>query len=124
MKLNRDCPASVCPLTAGSLKGVPVLPLTAGHTSTAEKKTACCLFSYLAVRITANSGLPVLLQAHSDTVVPGNTLARPAPAALQRSSLKCLKRAFVCSEPSVSCFTFLLTKLLQLLSQLRRITHT
>lgn len=47
-----------CLLPTGSLRGVSALPGTTGQTATLEK-TACCLFSYLKVQITANSGLPV-----------------------------------------------------------------
>ena len=120
----------MCPLTAGSLRGVPVLPLTAGQTTTENKKKqklpAVCflILQFKSLLILAFLYYCSRTLTRLNSVVSGNTSARPAPVALQRSSLKCLKSAFVCNEPSVSYFTFLLTKLLQLLSQSRRITHT
>lgn len=67
IKVNRASCAFVCSLTAGTLRGVPVPAPTSGQTTTLENKIAC-VFSYLKVQITANSGLPVVLELHFDTV--------------------------------------------------------
>lgn len=101
----------VRPLTVGSLRGVPVLPPTTGQTTTLEK-SACCLFSYLKVQITANSGLPVALLLRSDSVELGcvgkiNPVAFQQPFIWSRLCLKCLKSGFAWNETNVPYFTFL-----------------
>lgn len=115
---------------AGLMWGVSVLPATTGHATTLEK-TACCLFSYLKVGIAVNFGLPVLLWLHFNTfelTCVWNGTSWPTPVAF-RQTFHLAQVVFwnVWNKQEwkqCAIFYLSLTKLLQLLSPLRRDTCT
>lgn len=91
------------------------------------EKTTACLFSYLKVQIIANSGLPVAPPLHFDTAElshAGKQSAGQPTVAFHLFKVVCeMFEKRILRGVSVQYFTFLSTKLLQLLSRLRRDTR-
>ncbi len=113
-----------CPLTIGSLRGVPLLPPTTGQTTTLEKVPVCVLISkFKSLLILAFLSRCCCPLSQSNSVVSRNkSICLPATSHLVKVVFETFEK-WICVEWNRCAIFYLsVTKLVQLLSQWRQNT--